>query len=68
MRRNKHNIQIYYRTRLFGYIIIMRKEKNEFTLTNTKLFDIDNLKKRCKKQGKKKVRQLDSLHGIGRLI
>ena len=47
MRSNKHNIHTYYRTRLFGYRIIMRRKKSskfncygkivveyKFTLTN----------------------------------
>jgi len=69
MRRNKHNIHTQYRTTLFGYRMIMIREK----IVITKHFVIDlyrekNRKiKRYKKQktrGKKIVSQVDCLHGI----
>ena len=59
MRRNKHNIQTYYRTRLFGYRMIMRKKK---IVLITKLFVIDlfnnekEKRTRCTKKRNKEKR------------
>ena len=64
MRRNKHNIQTYYRTRLYWLKNDNDKENKQFVIT--KHFVTDLLKKEIQKQKEKKiVSQVDYLHGIG---
>ena len=69
MRRNKHNIQTYYRTRLFRLKNDNDKENKQFVITEP--FVNDLLKKKTGKETKiqkkenKIISQVDSLHGIG---
>ena len=59
MRSNKHNIQTYYRTRLFGNRMIIGKN----IVRNDTVFSYRSIKKRGGKTRYKK--NVDSLHGIG---
>ena len=68
MRRNKHNIQTHYRTRLFW--LKNDKQNREFVITKHLVTDLLKKKKKEKKTRYKKsnemiVSQVDSLHGIG---
>ena len=73
MRRIKHNIQTYYRTRLFWFKNYNDKERK---VRNYIAFCYRSIKKRKHKQetktrykkGNKIVSQVGSLHGIGRLL
>ena len=75
MRRNKHNIQTYYRTRLFWLKNDNNNENKQFVITKHFVTDLlkkkgekTRYKKKEKKQEKKErkiVSQVDSLHDIG---
>ena len=73
MRRIKHNIQTYYRTRLFWFKNDNDKEKKfaitqHFVTDQLKNTNTNRKQKQDTKRAMKKDRQMDSLHGIGRLL
>ena len=65
MRRNKHNIQTYYRTRLFWLKNGNDKENKYILLQIYKKTKTKKEKNPDTIKGKRIVSQVDSLHGIG---
>ena len=73
MRRIKHNIQTYYRTRLFRLKNDNDKEKKvgnyiAFCYRSIKNTNTNRKQKQDTKRARKTDSQMDSLHGIGRLL